>query len=55
MQSNKMTREELEKSVLDIVLYDMEIVFEFSEQEILDALKAAKDENLIEYLQEVQA
>lgn len=50
-----MTREELEKAVLDIVLYDMEIVFEFSEQEIMDALKAAKDEDLIEYLQEVQA
>lgn len=48
-----MTREELEKAVLDIVLYDMDIVFEFSEQEIMDALKAAKDEDLIEYLQEV--
>ena len=39
----------------EIVLSDMEIVFKFSEQEIMDALKAAKDEDLIEYLQEVQA
>ncbi len=45
-----MTRIELENAVFEKSMSDMQIVFEYSKEEIQAAIKAAEDEDLIQYL-----
>ena len=47
-----MTREELEKAVLDIALSDMELSIFYGENWIMEELKKASDNDLINYLEE---
>lgn len=51
-EAKMMSREELEKAVLDIALCDMELIIFYGENWIMEEIKKASDADLTNYLEE---